>query len=175
CPVLYRWPDVFVRPDDRRSRSDGGQPHRLGCHHGGRRRGYVRPVGADGHRHAHELGTALLWHHPALRAIMPVNEHGGPMDVQIRPAAPADYAELCEVFAEIDSYHARALPHIFQTPPGPARSRAYVRGILDDPDAALFVAVADGEIVGLVDVRQHTTADIPILVPRRFAVIDAIV
>ncbi|HLV43618.1 MAG TPA: GNAT family N-acetyltransferase [Aggregatilineales bacterium] len=97
------------------------------------------------------------------------------MDVQIRPAAPADYAELCEVFAEIDSYHARALPHIFQTPPGPARSRAYVRGILDDPDAALFVAVADGEIVGLVDVRQHTTADIPILVPRRFAVIDAIV
>lgn len=97
------------------------------------------------------------------------------MDVQIRAAIATDYVKLCEVFAEIDGYHAEALPHIFQAPPGPARSRASVQGIIDNPDAALFVAEADGDIVGLVDVRLHTTQDIPILVARRYAVIDAIV
>ena len=97
------------------------------------------------------------------------------MGVLIREATLQDYIGLCELFAEIDALHAQALPQVFQTVDGPARSRAYLRSLLDGADSALFVADQGGRLVGMVDVRIQSAPDIPIMVPRRYAVIDAIV
>ncbi len=97
------------------------------------------------------------------------------MGVTIREATLQDYTGLCELFAEIDALHAQALPHVFQTVDGPARSRAYLRSLLEGADSALFVAEQKGKLVGMVDVRVHSTPDIPIMIPRRYAMIDAIV
>ena len=97
------------------------------------------------------------------------------MAVEIREAAPEDYDGLIEVLAEIDAYHAEHLPHVFRPTCGPARSRAYVLSLLEDPDSVLLVAEEGGRVVGVADVRAHTTPDIPVLVPRRYAMVDAIV
>lgn len=97
------------------------------------------------------------------------------MDTLIREATLQDTAGLCELFAEIDALHAQALPYVFQTTLAPARSRAYLRSLLDDPDSAVFVAERAGMLLGLVDVRIQATPHIPVFIPRRYAMVDTIV
>ncbi len=97
------------------------------------------------------------------------------MDTVIRQATMHDYAGMCDLFAEIDALHAGALPHIFRVARGRSRSRAYIQSILDNPEAGVFVAEQEGRIAGLIDVRLQETADAPILVPRRYAIVDTLV
>lgn len=97
------------------------------------------------------------------------------MEFSIREARLADYEELCEIFAEVDALHHEALPHVFRAPDGPARAKEYISSVMADGYAALFVAQSDGEIVGLVQIFVRETPDVPIMVPRRYAVIDTLV
>lgn len=104
----------------------------------------------------------------------PVAEHH-PV-VRVQRTTLADYDALCDLFAEVDAIHSVALPDIFQRVQGPARGRAYLKHLLADPEAALFVAEdAGGAINGLVEVRVQRTPDVPLVVPRRYALIDTIV
>jgi GNAT superfamily N-acetyltransferase len=97
------------------------------------------------------------------------------MEYTIRKASPADYEALLPVLDEGDAHHRRALPHIFCEPAGPARSRSYLNALLADDDSAIFVAACSGQIVGAVSIALRETRDIPILVPRRYAVVDNLV
>jgi len=97
------------------------------------------------------------------------------MDIRIRTARSDDYEALCEVFEEGDSLHRDALPQVFRTPKGPVRARQYIERILDDENAALFVAEHGDRVVGAVHIFLREAPDIPIMVPRRYAVIDNIV
>ena len=97
------------------------------------------------------------------------------MDVRIRPATMADYDALCALFEEVDAPHREALPHIFRAPDGPARARDYIAGIVSDENRALLVAESGGAIIGFVHVDAISARDIPILVPRRYAMIDSVV
>jgi ribosomal protein S18 acetylase RimI-like enzyme len=97
------------------------------------------------------------------------------MDLTIRPANAQDYDDLCEIIAEVDEMHRQRCPQIFQRPPGPARERAYIQGLLADEDHGLFVAEVDGRVAGFLHVMAHDTPPIPILVPRRLAVVDNLV
>jgi hypothetical protein len=92
------------------------------------------------------------------------------MRYTIREATPKDYDPLLSIFDEGDAHHRQALPHIFCEPDGPARSRAYLNALIAEEDTAIFVAECDGQIVGEVNVVVRETRDIPILVPRRYAV-----
>ena len=94
------------------------------------------------------------------------------MDFSIREATPEDYEGLCEVFAEVDALHREALSQIFREPDGPARTEEFVSSIISDEHAALFVAERDGQIVGLVHIFIREAPDIPLMVPRRYGVID---
>ena len=96
------------------------------------------------------------------------------MEFSIREANPEDYEGLCEVFAEVDSLHREALPQVFREPDGPARTKEYISGIIADENAALFVAQSDNQIIGLVHILLREAPDIPIMVPRRYAVIDSL-
>ena len=97
------------------------------------------------------------------------------MRFSIREAGPGDYEALCAVLEEGDAYHRRALPHVFRPPAGPARSVEYMLGIMADENAVFYVAERQGQIVGAIHVLIRETRQIPILVPRRYAVVDTLV
>ena len=97
------------------------------------------------------------------------------MNASIRKATMADYDALCSVLDEGDAHHRQALPHIFRAPDGPARSREYLASIIDNPYACIFVAEQGQQIIGAVHVLLRETRDIPILIPRRFAVIENLI
>jgi len=96
------------------------------------------------------------------------------MQIAIRPATAHDIDELYEVIEEVDALHREQLPHILQKPHGPPRDREYMLELLADESCGLFVAVAEGEILGFVQVAIRDTPSIPILVPRRFAAVENI-
>jgi ribosomal protein S18 acetylase RimI-like enzyme len=97
------------------------------------------------------------------------------MDFSIREATTEDYGELGDLFAEGDVLHRQALPHVFREPDGPARTREYVAGLIADENVALFVAQGDGQLVGLVQIFIRETPGIPIMVARRYAVVDTLI
>ena len=92
--------------------------------------------------------------------------------VEIRPARPEDSEALCEIIDEVDALHREHLPHIFQKPAGPVRERDYLLGLMADDEAGLFVAELEGRLVGFVDVIVRDTVPLPLLVPRRVAIVD---
>jgi ribosomal protein S18 acetylase RimI-like enzyme len=94
------------------------------------------------------------------------------MGLTIRPATAQDYDDLCEITAEVDALHREQCPHIFQKPPGPVRERAYILDLLADEDHGLFVAETGGRVAGFLHVIAHDTPPIPILAPRRLAMVD---
>ena len=93
----------------------------------------------------------------------------------IRPATLKDYVGLSEVFREADLLHSAALPGLFRPMPGPARSRDYVAEIIDSENSVVFVAEQDGKLIGAVHAEVREAPVIPMVTPRRFAVIDTLV
>jgi len=97
------------------------------------------------------------------------------MDISIRQATEEDYEALCALLAEGDALHREALPHVFREPDGPSRSQEFVSSLIADENAALFVAEHEGQVIGCVDVFIREAPDVPIMVPRRYAVIGTLV
>jgi ribosomal protein S18 acetylase RimI-like enzyme len=94
--------------------------------------------------------------------------------VTIREARPEDYEALCQVLDQGDTFHRQAVPQVFRAPDGPARSREYILAIIDSDDGAFYIAEEEGQIVGAVHVLVRQAPDIPIMVPRRYAVVENI-
>jgi len=97
------------------------------------------------------------------------------MGINVRKATVEDYHALCGLFEEIDALHRDHLPHLFRKPDGPSRERDFYAGLIADEDIALFVAEAGGELVGAVQAIVRETPNFPILVPRRYVVVESIV
>lgn len=95
--------------------------------------------------------------------------------INIRRAKNSDSRELGELFEEADILHRRALPQVFQKPQDAKWYEKYLEKIFSDKNAALLVAEEEGELVGLVLVWVRQSANIPILVPRKFAVMENLV
>jgi ribosomal protein S18 acetylase RimI-like enzyme len=94
------------------------------------------------------------------------------VEIIIRPARARDYDDLCNLIDTADALHHRHLPHIFRKPRSPARDVAYIVGLISDPDTALFVAEVEGQLAGFVTVLVRDASPIPVLVPRRLAIVD---
>jgi len=90
----------------------------------------------------------------------------------IRQATMEDYDGLCAVLDQVDAQHRKALPQVFRDPGEPARSRAYIASIVEDENACLWIAEREEQIIGMLHVSIRETRDNPILVPRRYAVIE---
>ena len=97
------------------------------------------------------------------------------MDVSIREVREQDYEELCVLLNQADVLHSEALPQIFVTPQGFARSREYINTLTADDNQGLFVAEYQGRIVGCILIIIRNSADIPILVKRRYAYVEDII
>ena len=96
------------------------------------------------------------------------------MEASIRKATGNDYADLCDLFAEVDAYHRDNLPQIFQKPNGPVWEVDYYHELITDENAGLFVAERDQKLVGFVHAVLRTAPAMPISVPRRYAVVEGI-
>jgi ribosomal protein S18 acetylase RimI-like enzyme len=92
--------------------------------------------------------------------------------IVIREATERDYEALCTLIEEVDKMHRDALPRRFKASEGPARSRNYIVSAILTRDVGLFVAEIEGQPLGFVHVTVRDTPEIPILVPRRYAVVD---
>lgn len=97
------------------------------------------------------------------------------MKIDIRRASAADYNAICNLFDEIDAFHRDNLPQLFQKPNGPVREPDYYLEVISDENVGFFVAEIDGDLVGFVHVIVRDAPDIPVIVPRRYAVVDSIV
>ena len=96
------------------------------------------------------------------------------MEISVRKATADDYNSLCELFDEGDALHRDNLPHIFQKPSGAAREQAYYLGLIADENIALLVAEAGETLVGFIHAIVRDTPAMPILVPRRYAIVDGL-
>lgn len=97
------------------------------------------------------------------------------MKIEIRKATADDYAAVCELLHEIDTYHWTNVPQIFQPNSGPVREREYYLSRLTDESVGFFLSVADGQAAGLVHLFVREAPPLPILVPRFFAVVECLV
>lgn len=97
------------------------------------------------------------------------------MDHFIRTATGEDYSQLCELFAQGDTFHREGLPHIFQAFDGPVRTREWIDGIISNDQAALFVAEQDNHLLGSIHIVIRQSPDVPIFVPRRYGFIESII
>ena len=93
----------------------------------------------------------------------------------IREATERDYEPLCALIDQVDRLHREHMPHIFKQADGPVRQREYILSLIGADNVCLFVAEEGDRLVGFVNVIVRLATDIPILVPRRYALIENLV
>jgi hypothetical protein len=95
--------------------------------------------------------------------------------IAIRPATEHDHQGLARLLDATDGVHASALPAVFRRPlPSERPPEAVVAG-LHRSDAALLVAVAGTELVGLVQVSARESPQLVAYQPRRYAFVEELV
>jgi ribosomal protein S18 acetylase RimI-like enzyme len=97
------------------------------------------------------------------------------MNITLRQVTQQDYETYCNLLNEINDLHRAALPRIFQRPSGVIFERDYFISLLANADLAIFLAEYEGRVTGFVHVLVREAPTYPLLVPRRFAVIDTLV
>jgi diamine N-acetyltransferase len=97
------------------------------------------------------------------------------MDFSIRQAEEKDYSGLNILFEEIDEHHRKALPQVFRKPDGPARAFDFLTTTLADPNAVLFIAETQDQIIGLLYGYIRIIPEIPIRIPCRIGEVDTLV
>ncbi|GET37885.1 GNAT family N-acetyltransferase [Microseira wollei] len=90
----------------------------------------------------------------------------------IRQANPEDQQEIANLFVELEALHTQALPNIFR-PPILSELGNYSYKIGDQ--SAVFVAVRDGEIIGVVMVLMIETPQSSVLAPRVYATVSQLI
>ncbi len=97
------------------------------------------------------------------------------MTPEIRPAAEGDYAQLCELFDELDELHRQARPDIFRKPAGDARSRDDITGLIAEEGGTILVADGGDRLVGLAVALLRRPLSHPLLIARKTVEIDNVV
>lgn len=94
---------------------------------------------------------------------------------QIRPAVIQDYNSLCDLMRIVDQLHSDHFPDRYKVPEEHnVRSLEYIRETILSPNSRIFIAESGKMLVGFIVVLLVETSDFPILVKRKFAVIDNI-
>jgi len=96
------------------------------------------------------------------------------MEFQIRKAVTGDFKEISKLFHEILAYHCQALPQVFK-PVKDTRSHEMLTDMIADKNVAMFVAVYNGKVIGLVNVHIKESPDIPVMVKRRYVYVSDII
>ena len=95
--------------------------------------------------------------------------------ISVRPATLADFDAMCGLWETLDEHHRRARPEMFRIPSGVRREEAWVAKMIEGPDSAIFVAVRNGALAGLVTLLLHRPAERRLHIARPFVEIDNII
>jgi len=99
----------------------------------------------------------------------------GVPSLRIRRGHLADHLALCELWAQVDAFHAEIRPDFFGPGADPARSRLYLDRILQDANQELLVAVRGDAVVGLIHLQLYDTPRSPVFAERRRAHVEDLV
>jgi len=92
----------------------------------------------------------------------------------IRKAVEEDYESICSLYKQVDQLHVDNLPHIFQASHEILLQREYFLGLINTHNSVVFIAVEKEQVIGFVNVLVRVSSDIPVLVPRCYAIIENI-
>jgi diamine N-acetyltransferase len=95
--------------------------------------------------------------------------------VSIRVATLADYEALCNLLEQADVLHHDNLPNVFRATLRPVRTLEYMRSVLEDANARIFLAEDDGHAVGTIHIVVRDTPAISLLVPRSVGHVEDLV
>lgn len=90
----------------------------------------------------------------------------------IRVATSRDDAPLCRLIGKLDEFHSAARPDMFRRSAQAPRSRDTIATLIKGPRSTIVVAAHDQALIGFVTVIAHDVKGLPVLVPRRVAVVD---
>lgn len=93
---------------------------------------------------------------------------------KIRPATLKDYAQICDLFEDLDSYHRQGKPDLFNRQKAPPRERAYFSGLIDDSRSTILVA-PEGNSARLLGFAILMIRELPassVCLARQFVEID---
>jgi len=86
---------------------------------------------------------------------------------------PDDREAIVRIAGPVHDDHARAVPTRFREGVTPLPVE-YLHGLMESPDAAVFVAEDTRQIVGFIILKVQDAPAIPILHPRRTAFVDVV-
>lgn len=92
----------------------------------------------------------------------------------IRDAIDKDILGLYEVFSETEHLHLQAHPEVFRLEPQGTSSKNYYRSCIIEPNSAIFVAETNQKIVGALICSIQFAQKNPILIHRKFCLIENI-
>jgi len=96
------------------------------------------------------------------------------MPFAIRRASMEDYESIAAIIEEADAIHYAAEPDYFRPSSQTRRTRAYLEQMLSSVDSAVFVAVENKRVVGVLLLVIRSTPEASILQHRQYVVIDTI-
>jgi ribosomal protein S18 acetylase RimI-like enzyme len=96
------------------------------------------------------------------------------MTISIRPATLDDYEAFNDLTRQIDQQHIAAYPELFQAVE-PPRSLELVQSYIEAEEKYLWLATQADQVAGLILFELQQSGDFPLLVPRRFVLIDMLV
>ncbi len=95
--------------------------------------------------------------------------------MRVRTATLRDYDAMCALFDELDEFHRRARPELFQAFAKPARTREQVARWLSEPGSTILVAENEEGVVGLAVLLTRPPSPFAGAVPRKVIELDNIV
>lgn len=96
------------------------------------------------------------------------------MNLDIHEVRNAEFDAVADLFHEGDDYHREAMPELFR-PESPVRTEEFLKSFIGNDDARIFVAVLDGEVIGLVQFSVIDTGDRPTMFSRKLVFVDSLV
>jgi ribosomal protein S18 acetylase RimI-like enzyme len=97
--------------------------------------------------------------------------------VRIRPAKQRDYHQICALYEELDAFHRRARPDLFDRVSAPPRSRSAIYALIKSGSATILVAQDAGSerLRGFVVLMICELPASTVCRARRFVEIDKLV
>ena len=95
--------------------------------------------------------------------------------MRVRTASLRDHDALCALFDELDEFHRRARPDLFQPFAGPARTREQVARWLSEAGSTVLVAENEEGVVGLAVLLTRPASPFAGAVPRKVIELDNLV
>jgi ribosomal protein S18 acetylase RimI-like enzyme len=92
----------------------------------------------------------------------------------VRSVTPSDYADIAGLLGEVDELHRANAPWLFQKPVREPWSREFFDRLLASGDAAMLVADAERQLVGVATVMMRRAPDFSVFINQSWGVLDNI-